>query len=154
MDKLEIEPATDQPKPSRPALLILALVLVLGLIVGAWQFWQYTNVRAKHDLRHLHETRQRVFDAQLWKASNSKNAPHSKSIRQEMLLSLLQKHKLVGMSKADVIDLLGPLESGWALDNNESGYLLNESEPGGQIWLKLHFENDVVDRAKVDNVDP
>ena len=90
------------------------------------------------------------FDAMQWKDEKLVNSKDP--IRIKMVDNLLNKNKLIGMSKSEVNNLLGiPPKTGYFSNYDyvywlgpERGFLSIDSE-----WLVIKFENDRVVEAKI-----
>ena len=126
-----------------------ALLLIPLLSWGAYKVLHSTNSKVKEQMINLNNTNPIKFNQAAWKNPKPKTG-----IRQQMVNNLLFHHPLVGMERDKVIKLLGPLESTWGFDNAEEGYHLNERDSAGSMWLKLHFQDDVVDSQTIWHFDP
>jgi hypothetical protein len=63
-----------------------------------------------------------------------------------MIEDLTSKHPLIGMTRTQVLDLLGPMQAGDYPGFGDCYYLGPEDHPFGvdNAWLVLTFENDVL----------
>jgi hypothetical protein len=131
----------------------LAVLAILSIVpLSGCSLSQQSTTKTTEEFTRLHEQQPIPFNAQQWKAANG-NADHG--IRQKMTTDLLKQHKLIGLTQDQLVELLGPLERGaWALADDESGYLLNQNDPGGEMWLKLKIKNGVVSTESIENFNP
>jgi hypothetical protein len=82
----------------------------------------------------------------LWKSSPQSKNDRRNPVRQRMVADLISKYKLVGMSRAEISELLGPPN-----DQSQNGesmlYMLGPERsifPIDDEWLELKFESDRV----------
>ncbi|MGV3530341.1 MAG: hypothetical protein ACO1OO_15675 [Flavisolibacter sp.] len=84
------------------------------------------------------------FNSNLWKTANL-NLEKNWSLRWDMMNDLRNKHKLVGMSKKEIVNLLG-MPDGQI--NNEFIYYLGYSKTGintGSFWINFNEDEVVTD---------
>ena len=118
--------------------VVLSVVFLIVLLFLLWQ-------------------RQQHFDSMMWKEAAWKTGvgPHS-AARLAMVDDLLKRYKLIGMTRAQVVDLLGPpspIES----NQSDSVYIYYLGPERGFIsiddeWLDIKFGGDRVVSA-VDRTD-
>lgn len=131
-------------------IVVLALLCVVPL--SGCSLSQKLTTEKTEQFIHLHEQQPIPFNAQQWKLAKENT---DRGIRQKMMTDLLKQHNLVGLTEEQLVQLLGPLERGaWALSDGESGYLLNQNDPGGEMWLKLQIKNGVVTAESIENFNP
>ncbi|MFB9077178.1 hypothetical protein ACFFLS_02940 [Flavobacterium procerum] len=88
------------------------------------------------------------FDSQKWKNSDL-NLENNWSMRWDMMNSLRNNYKLVGMSKSEIINLLGRPDGNFSTDN-EFKYYLGYSKTGINTGsLTISFENEKVTKINV-----
>lgn len=105
-------------KKSWRKTVILSLLISIVLFI-AWQYYQTQ------------------FTIERWKSSNPQQ-------RGYMLNDLFQKHNLIGLSKNEVLDLLG---EGYAQDNDNKYswcYHVGDRFSFTMDLLYIEFENDIV----------
>lgn len=138
-------------RPTKSKTLVLLAMLCIVASSGC-SLSQQATTRKTEEFTHLHEQQPIPFNAQQWKSANENT---DRGIRQKMTTDLLKQHRLIGLTEEQVVELLGPLEKGaWALGEDESGYLLNQNDPGGEMWLKLKIKNGVVTTESIENFNP
>lgn len=87
------------------------------------------------------------FNSDVWKTANL-NLEENWSLRWDMMNDLRRRHKLVGMSKREIIDLLGKPETA---TNSEFIYYLGLSKTGintGSLTITFN-DSDIVTNIKV-----
>jgi len=121
---------------SKKSVLVLTLAVLVLATISLW-FWSTHSDRAP-------------FDSVAWKVGEQ--LAGDRGVRLRMLDDLLRRHKLAGLSRAEVDDLLGPpTETGYFKEYDrvywldpERGFLSIDSE-----WLALKFEQDRVVAARI-----
>lgn len=116
---------------------------------GAYCYWLNSDSLAHSQLQDLPSAGPLDFVRSTWIDATPKTG-----IRKRMLNSFLSQHKLVGMEKAKVVDLLGRFDQSWGYGYGETGYILNQSDSGTQTLLKLKIENGCVSAQSVEDFKP
>jgi hypothetical protein len=126
------------PKASRRAKVIIVAV-VTAVIASPFVFAVLWDIP-----REIAERRNRLpFDSSTWKASLANNS--NDSIRLRMVDDLLRRHSLLGMTREDVMSLLGhPPKTEYFRDYDfvywlgpERSFMSIDSE-----WLAVKFSED------------
>lgn len=121
------------PKRFKITGLAVCLSLCLSILGSLWFFM--------YDQQHL------PFDSEKWKQAPTKDTDQPTS-RQKMLDDLLSKHKLVGMKRKEIEDLLGkPTDGG----PDENYYLLGVERgfiPLDYEYLLIKFKNELWKRRE------
>lgn len=115
-------------------LTVLGVSLYAGLVV-------YT-------LAGMGEPRPIAFDAERWKAVSRQSTDNT---RYRMHRDLVRKHGLVGMTRAEVVDVLGPPTATNYFREWELVYWMGP-EPGfgvDSVWLLMRLEDDRVTEYSV-----
>lgn len=84
------------------------------------------------------------FDSELWKTANL-NSEENVSLRWDMMNDLRNKHKLVGMTKKEIIELLGDAGD---TTSSEFSFYLGYSKTGintGTLLITFNDKNIVTD---------
>jgi hypothetical protein len=105
--------------------LVFLFVLVLALVAG-YSVWQFSQVFP----------RAISFDAELWRTADTSEQDNPRCLMQR---DLEQNHLKLGMTKVEVIALLGELEE----TEKTTGYYLGFCSPFGvdAVALGLEFNN-------------
>ena len=88
------------------------------------------------------------FDAQKWKTAKM-NSEDESSMRWDMMNSLRDNYKLVGMSKKQIINLLGKPDERFTTENTFRYYLGYSHSGIDEGSLIIEFENGVVKSFQV-----
>ena len=91
-------------KTSRWRRSVVELTVLVMVVIGVWSGYQY-SLRLP-------------FDAEQWQAAGQ--AVETWPLRQRMLPDLFHRHRLVGMTRAEVIALLGRPDEDW-MPNSRRG---------------------------------
>ena len=88
------------------------------------------------------------FDSQKWKTARM-NSENESSLRWDMMNSLRKNYKLIGMSKNQVINLLGKSDERFTTENTFRYYLGYSHSGIDEGSLIIEFENGVVKSFQV-----
>lgn len=95
----------------------------------------------------------RGFDAARWRSIGTPGDKHSYNGRRGMYLDLVLFHSLVGMSRQQVIDRLGPPSPSPDIKGYDMFYAMGTQPLSiGAAYLALDFENDRVARQSWESV--
>lgn len=88
------------------------------------------------------------FDSEKWKNANS-NLEQDWALRWDMMNSLRNNYDLIGMSKKEIITLLGKPDGDFSYDNTLE-YFLGYTHTGINTGaLRIKFTNDIVESISV-----
>jgi hypothetical protein len=93
------------------ALVLLIVTLGLrrpGVKMATWLKGAWALVVASLILLTIWDVHRTTFNSQRWKDADRGSISARTSVRYDMLADLERKHPLVGMSKPEVLELLGP----------------------------------------------
>lgn len=119
----------------------ICLVLIGGLLFMF--FISGFNCSGKEQLSISSRTYGVPFDSDVWK---NVKLYFSDSTRYEMYDDLINKYKLIGMTKEEIVELLGPQSDPAYFKDWDLRYWLGR-EPGigiDSIWLVIKLENNKV----------
>ena len=104
------------------AFVVTVLLAVIIALAALYSHWQHT------------------FSPRRWKDSPEK--------RSNMVYSLLQKEKLYGMERSNVVELLGydQHHTDSSASNELTYYLGSVKNPSGDHWLILELKDDIVEQ--------
>ena len=88
------------------------------------------------------------FDAKKWKTADL-NSEMNCSLRWDMMNSLRNNHSLIGMSKKEIINLLGKPDESFTSEKTFRYYLGYSHKGINTGSLKINFENGIVENFSV-----